>query len=71
MEFYLVIKKENTQFDRKWIEMEIILFCKICNSPKNKYCMIYVICGTYITCEKRHEGVRGQFGKGKGQAYGE
>lgn len=71
MEFYLVIKKENTQFDRKWIEMEIILFFKICNSPKNKYCMIYVICGTYITCEKRHEGVRGQFGKGKGQAYGE
>lgn len=70
MKFYLVIKRGNTQFYRKWIEIEIILFCKICNSPK-KYCMIYVICATYITCVKRHKGGRGQFEKGKGQAFGE
>ena len=54
MEYYSAIKKnEILPFIMTWMELESIMLSKICQSEKDKYRMISLLCGIQETTQMR------------------
>jgi hypothetical protein len=46
MEHYTVIKtNEIMSFAGKWMELEIIVLSEMSQAQKDKYCLVFLICG--------------------------
>ena len=46
MKYCLAVKKEILLFASTWMDLDSVVLSKICQSEKDKYHMISLICGT-------------------------